>query len=528
MRLVALIIALLLALIAPERALAHASLVSSNPDDGALLRAAPDVVELTFNEPVEALSLMLVSPQGDTVRLDGGRTATEKLRLTVPSGLAQGSHLLSWRVVSADGHPVGGSLVFSIGKASGGDPAAQEGAVRQITATNPWALVLARWLLLVGLFFGIGGALYLMQGQEQPITRRLVEAALLIGVLAAIAMIGLEGLEAHDLPLSSYWRRLTWQTGLRAHQTLTVALAIAGMVLATVATRLPRGNLAFRIATLAGLGFVGLLVSGHAITAPPAWMVGPALAAHIATVALWAGALFPLAVIALRPTADLAQLRSFSKWAVLLFGAIVGSGFILALAQAGSWSSLLASTYGQLLLIKVGLVAAVLAVAAYNRYHLTQPALAGDTLARRTLGRAIAAEALIAVLILGVVATWRITPPPRALAQMREPKFQIHMHGTDAMASVLIQPARAGPVKVVIEPKTPDLVPLAVKEVTISLAADAGGMEPLRREARLVSGNKWEIEGLTIPTAGRWRVRIELLIDDFERTGLDAVIVVRQ
>lgn len=528
MRLVALIVALLLVVLTPERVQAHASLVDSTPVDGALLKAAPATVELVFNEPVEALSLLLVSPQGDTVQLDGGRAATDKLRLSVPPGLGQGSHLLSWRVVSADGHPVGGSILFSIGKASGGDGAALQAAASQITAANPGALVLARWLMLTGLVVGVAGTLYLLGGANQTAARRVVEVALAVGLIAAVATVGLEGLEAHGLTLGSFWRPLTWRTGWRVRQAVTAELVIGAILVAAVAGRLAYRQAGIWLAVLAAVvGAAGLMASGHAVTAPPSWVVQPALALHLGSVMLWAGALVTLAFAALRPNGALDGLRAFSDRAPLVFGMLIATGLVLALVQAGTIAALVGTAYGQLLLAKVMLVTLVAGIAAYNRYRLTQPALAGDGRARQRLGRAIAAEAMIAIVILGIVATWRVTPPPRALAQMREPRFQIHMHGTEAMASVIIQPARAGPVRIVIEPKTPDLAPLAVKEVALSLTGETPGMEPLRRAARQ-TGNTWEIDGLTIPSAGRWRVRVELLIDDFERTGLDAVIVVRE
>ncbi len=44
------------------------------------------------------------------------------LTIAVPP-LPDGTHVLSWRVISADGHPVGGSLIFSIGAPSVQPPA---------------------------------------------------------------------------------------------------------------------------------------------------------------------------------------------------------------------------------------------------------------------------------------------------------------------------------------------------------------------------------------------------------------------
>lgn len=111
----------LLLLAAPHLAtgaLAHASLIGSDPRDGAVVMAAPGRVTLTFNEPVSALLLRVIVPDGQSRDLAGVAVDGNVLQVSLPPGLGRGTHLLSWRVVSADGHPVGGSLVFSIGEPS--------------------------------------------------------------------------------------------------------------------------------------------------------------------------------------------------------------------------------------------------------------------------------------------------------------------------------------------------------------------------------------------------------------------------
>src|SRR4051794_41981370 len=76
----------------------------------------PAALTLTFNEPVSPLVIRLIGPDGTVV---SPAVKAEDTVLTItPPPLQQGTHALSWRVISADGHPVGGSLVFSVGTAS--------------------------------------------------------------------------------------------------------------------------------------------------------------------------------------------------------------------------------------------------------------------------------------------------------------------------------------------------------------------------------------------------------------------------
>ena len=63
--------------------------------------------------------------------------------------------------------------------------------------------------------------------------------------------------------------------------------------------------------------------------------------------------------------------------------------------------------------------------------------------------------------------------------------------------------------------------PLAVKEVTLMLGYPAAGIEPVRRIATDLGGGNWRIEDLRIPLAGRWDVRVDILVNDFEKVVLE-------
>src|SRR6186997_1138914 len=113
----ALAVMILLAQAPAQTALAHASLVSSQPEDGAVLRESPELVILIFNEPVAPLRLQLIDRSGQVTPLTDIVQRNMTVLVRPPQGLlGQGTHALSWRVVSSDGHPVGGTLIFSVGQ----------------------------------------------------------------------------------------------------------------------------------------------------------------------------------------------------------------------------------------------------------------------------------------------------------------------------------------------------------------------------------------------------------------------------
>src|SRR5690349_3656797 len=100
-RAIAFLIALCAALVSASAAFAHASLVRAEPADGVIVAEAPVALRLTFNEPVTPLVMRLVSPDGSVSTVEA---AAENTTLTVkPGALKRGTHLLSWRVTSADG-----------------------------------------------------------------------------------------------------------------------------------------------------------------------------------------------------------------------------------------------------------------------------------------------------------------------------------------------------------------------------------------------------------------------------------------
>lgn len=97
-------------------AFAHTRLTGSDPADGASLDTAPQRVALTFNEPMQAgfATVTLVGPDGTqyqsgAVSTDGGTVAIG----VAPLGPA-GKYEIGYRVISEDGHPVTGSVAFTL------------------------------------------------------------------------------------------------------------------------------------------------------------------------------------------------------------------------------------------------------------------------------------------------------------------------------------------------------------------------------------------------------------------------------
>ena len=207
------LLVVLLTSLAPATSVwAHASLVGSDPPDGTILADSPATLKLIFNEPVSPLVVRLIGPAGEAVT-PAVRAENSTLTITPPP-LRTGSHVLSWRVISADGHPVGGAVLFSIG-APTDSPAV--GALDTDPAVKA-AIWATRLLIYLGLFVGVGGATFtVLIAQMRPLpgcTEGWIAWAMVGGLLASVLSLGLQGLDALALPLTQIWRPDVWSAGL--------------------------------------------------------------------------------------------------------------------------------------------------------------------------------------------------------------------------------------------------------------------------------------------------------------------------
>ena len=369
-----LIVALLACAARPPAALAHAVLVASFPNDGALLSAPPPGIHLWFSEPVDPAGpgIIVIGPSGRRIALgplhhDGLEVGAD-FRAAAP-----GSYLVIWQVTSVDTHPARGRFTFSIGH-----PSAVPGVAGFGTdASAALALqALARWLHLVGYALGFGpfafGALALRPlGLER---RRAIEGRLdglvTLGVLLLVLAEPL-ALVAQTAGLSgTLWDgdlagdALSSGFGRVLAQRLGAALALWMLVGARRAGA--RGSDALILA----LGLALALIDGqasHAVSSGPPALGLAANALHLAAMGVWIGGLAALIRVWALP--ELAErrgdlLRRFGRLAFLCVAALSFTGVLMVAIHLGRPSNLGATAYGRTLLVKLAVVAAALALVA--------------------------------------------------------------------------------------------------------------------------------------------------------------------
>ena len=156
---------LLVALAAP--ASAHATLESSDPAPDAVLDEAPAQVVLRFSESVRAGDDALRVFNADGDRVDEGDLSrpqgNDTLALALPD-VGDGSYVATWRVVSADSHPISGAFTFRVGQ---GSAAVDDSVVNQLlsdeggSSTVGGLYAVIRFLAFAALVVLIGGTAFI-------------------------------------------------------------------------------------------------------------------------------------------------------------------------------------------------------------------------------------------------------------------------------------------------------------------------------------------------------------------------------
>ncbi|WP_225076396.1 copper resistance CopC/CopD family protein [Streptomyces sp. CoT10] len=370
---------------------AHAALTGSDPQQGAVVDKAPAQVSLTFSEQVAMSddSLRVLDPKGN--RVDAGKPAnvsgtTYAVRLR--SGLPDGTYTVAYQVVSADSHPVGGAYTFSIGapsktSAAVGDQTAGGGIVGGLYG-------IGRYVSYAGFVVLAGGAAFVLacwqRGSGVRAVQRLVVSGWVALTASTLALLLLRGSyttsgkigDVFDLTLLG--QVLQTKTGAALVSRLLLLAAAALFVAVLFGEYQKRADdekrdLTFGLAIGGTVVAVGLAaswaMSEHASTGLQPGIAMPVDVVHLLAVAAWLGGLVALLVGLYRAPAETpvetAAVRRFSQVAFGSVLALVATGTYQSWRQVGSWSALTDTRYGQLLLVKVGLVALMVGVAWTSR-----------------------------------------------------------------------------------------------------------------------------------------------------------------
>jgi len=388
-------VALIGVALGPGRVAAHAVLLRSTPPTGQRLGAAPDKVQLLFSEPIDPVfsRVQVLNSSGQTVdNADAHVDVADDhvLEVSLKPGLPNAVYTVSWRSLSTiDVHSDAGQYPLFVGVPVSANAAVdkrsgQESATPETTFGRWWFYlaatlfggVLAVWKFVLGA---------VLVGSRAAARRRAYRLIVLGGVLLVLGTVYTalaQAASAADVPLASavgqpladlllrgrfasiWWPRI----GLEVISLLLIGLGgLEGLasecVLATVPAVLLTSSLTSHGAALPTLAAAGIaidwlhLVGCHRL----GWWSGRRADLPAGGVACGR--------IGLTTPVCRGLLARFGRFAVVASTLVVLSGVLQAVLEVGSWAGLLTTAYGELVLVKSVLVAAMLLLAGFNEWR---------------------------------------------------------------------------------------------------------------------------------------------------------------
>ncbi|MET9834380.1 copper resistance protein CopC [Streptomyces sp. NPDC006385] len=370
---------------------AHAALTGSDPRQGAVVDKAPTQVSLTFSEKVALSddSLRVLDPKGKRIdRGDPANVSGTTYAVKLHSGLPDGTFTVTYQVVSEDSHPVAGAYTFSIGAPS--QTTVSVSAQEAGGGVVGWLYGFGRYVSYAGFIVLVGGAAFVLacwqRGSGVRALQRLVVSGWLALTAATLGLLLLRGSytstgkvgDIFDLELLGQVLQTKTGAALVSRLLLLAAAALFIAVLFGAYDKREdeeKRDLTFGLAIGGTVVAAGLAaswaMSEHASTGLQAGIAMPVDVVHLLAVAGWLGGLAALLVALYRAPADTpveaSAVRRFSRVAFGSVLALVATGIYQSWRQLGSWSAFTGTRYGQLLLVKIGLVVLLVGIAWVSR-----------------------------------------------------------------------------------------------------------------------------------------------------------------
>ncbi|MGI8459196.1 MAG: copper resistance protein CopC [Propionibacteriaceae bacterium] len=537
---------LLITMLTALPASAHASLQRTDPPDRSVLSTAPSSVDLTFDEPVN------LPPQAVRVfDADGRRVPSETqandatATTTFAEPLATGTFVVSWRVVSDDGHPIDGAFTFSVGAPTpiAVSPTTPEPSAGLIVALRIGTAVTDAGLLLTA---GLGVFLaYLLPAGAASLTRsrqrldRLHRGAGLVALLGTLAIIPLLRLWQDAGTFADLGTRQTWE-GLASFEVLMPPLLVA----AGLAIMFRGARRGWPVLAGGALALSSLTISGHTRAYGPPWLSYPLDLLHVGAGALWLGALVGITVSLWRSSGAVAAevavaVSRFSALALETILVLSAAGVIMASLILGSVSDLVDTAWGLTLIVKVGVVGTVLVVAAVNRWRLLprvqrETEAVGEVAAMDWLRRTVRVEAIglaVVLAITGVLVTQSPLPPAEA-ATIQDPTAPVTLQneqplGAGGEITFALVPVVRGTNTVTIVLTGADDQPLTpASPPTLQTRFPDLGLGPFEQQVTRIAPGTYRAD-VNLSYAGEWVLTFRIRLDTFTEATPQYPVTVR-
>jgi copper transport protein len=380
---------------------------------------------------------------------------------------------------------------------------------------------------------------------------QLLWASWAVLLVSTALSIGLQGVTASGLPLVDLVKPsvLSAVVDTRFGELTVLRLALLVVAIPVLVWGRPRrGATRSRppswwpaaVGVLSGGLFLTIALAGHAGSGRWIPLAVSVDVVHLAAMCTWLGGLVGLLAVIL-PRHDVDELRQvvprFSTTAFTCVVILVVTGTVQSYRQVGSLEALTTTSYGRVLLIKLGLVAGLVGVAAFSRalvrrgYRSASPMPAGpgalvsggDAEDRQQLERSVAFEVMLGVAIL-VVTAFLVNVPPGVDALESGP-FTVQLEAADGVnVDLTIDPADAGPVDVHVYVLDEVGIPRDVEDVTVSLTLPDDDIGPLEVPVEPAALGHYSAYGFDIPISGDWELDVAVRVTDFEQVDAGTTV----
>jgi copper transport protein len=557
---------------------AHAILENTSPGRGVTVKSQPKLIVFRFSEPVESSfgAVRVIDANGRQV--ESGSVSRphgqSSVAIALKPHLPEGSYTATYRVISADSHPVSGGFVFSVGK-----PGATPKTVAQLTAGDKVgeitqigfgiargvgyaaiAFAIAALAFLIGIWLPslrsvAGGDARWLEASERfsGRLRNLLMIALAAGAVSEACQLVFQGATGTG---GTFWDALDSTVIREVIHTrfgtvhLLDLIAFAAFFLLAVprgwapvlrpasvgATGLaaPRfgGVELLLMGTLAALFAVSPALAGHAATQSPSALLIPIDILHVTAMSIWVGGLLilvvllPVATRALDPPDRTrllaATLLRFSPVALAAVGVILATGLVQAYEHVRSVDNLIHTGYGRAVLAKMLLLLALIGLGAYNRQRavprLRELAADGAPPGAAGVGlrRSLRSEVALLAVVIGVASVLVSYAP--ATARSTGPFSETTMLGPLEL-QMTVDPARTGPNGMhfyLLNAKDGSQF-TGTKEFKVLTSLPSKSIGPLEIDARKAGPGHYVAPGVDLVPGGEWKIRITDRVSEFDQ-----------
>lgn len=544
---------MLLAALFPVRVWAHASLVTAIPEPNSHVTDPPSVISLTFDERLDGglFYINVFDSKGNSVTKQEATMSVDHtmIQLELPK-LTQGAYLVSYHVISADGHPVGGSYPLTIGSGSlisaeppptvGGDE--HHHNLSSGFSVSDAGLFLSRGLYFLTLLAATGWALWQQaarrlslgdnaskkvaqetsqkQEERKMVWRTWTENTIRLHIVALLLMI------------ATHIQNYIGQGGLREVELLFTSTSVGlnwvvSLVLASIGLWLV-GRSFWLDAGWAAALLIVKSVNGHAMTAAgePLPVIGDFI--HLFAAALWVGGMWTLLAKRRINRSGFAELlRTFSRISLISIITLAVTGTLLTILFEPNLRYLLVTEWGYVLLGKIVLVIAVVIVAGFLRLRLNRE----DSPRLGALLKADIALITVIVLLVGAL-TYLPTRPQNEPFYWHEMGDKLHvtatispnMPGINNNFDVIVWlPIEAGdPKQVRVQLVNQDRKDLAPIEVAVQLSNKSGNDTTYGNFQKY----SYHVQGTYLPFAGQWKIVVTVRNKNDDETQADKLFTV--